>query len=238
MRKLVSSLIACLLVAATVMIVSAASATSGIKKGPVPNPDAGLTDGQRFARHAANTAAWDKKHRAWLDAFVKRGADPRSLPRANILAIAEGPASDLQSAVSQADLIVVGRAVAIRFEPGLRPYVRFAVERTLKGSSPAMVDVMQLGGPEPLPDIDHGILAVAGNAPLLLPGDRAVLFLRRPPLPPYPPSTAGPYYVESFTGTYLLKNGWVTALDGNPFRFQTGAQTEEMFTGLVSSLGK
>jgi hypothetical protein len=237
-RKLISSLIAFLLVAGTVAIISAAATASGVQKGPVLNPDAGLSDAQRLARHAANSAAWDTTYRAWLDSFVKRGADPRSLPRANMLTIAEGPAPDLPSAVRQADLIVVGRALAIRFEPGPRAYVRFAVDRTLKGSASGIVDVMQLGGPEPLPDVNHAILAVADNAPLLLPGDRAVLFLRRPLLPPYAPSTAGPYYVESFTGTYLLNNGWVRALDGNPFHGQADAQTVETFTSILNGLPK
>jgi hypothetical protein len=235
---LVSSLIAFVVLVATVTLVSVASAANGTEKRPIHNPDAGLSDAQRVARHTANTAAWEAKYRGWLDAFVKRGADPRSLHRENISAMFESPATDLPSAISQADLIVVGRAVKIRFVPGPRAYVRFVVERTLKGSAPGAVDVMQLGGPEPLPDINHGLLAIAENAPLLLPGDRAVLFLRRPPLPPYAPSPAGPFYVESFTGTYLVNNGWMTALEGNPFRGQVVVQTEEMFASLVTRLGK
>jgi hypothetical protein len=213
---------------AVVVALSMVGMAGAVSKGRLANPDAGLNDSQRLAKHAANYAAYEAKYDSWLRNFMSSGKDPRLLPRSHILALFEGPAPDLAEAVRRADLIVVGEAESVRFETGPLALVRFAVGQTLKGAAPAVIEVRQFGGPQPKPDFVDGFLAEADNAPILLPTDSAILFLRQITV-----NGAPAYYVQSYTGTYFLTNGFVRPLDGNPFMGQVGVEPAPMFTAAV-----
>lgn len=171
--------------------------------------DVGLTDAQREQNYAAGRSEFQARYEQWLAQFVGSGRDPRALPKRELAAIYTPPKPDLATAVDAAELIVVGNTVSVRFEATTSALVTFAVEQVLKGVAGPTVTIQQAGGPMPDRAWGGGTLAIAANAPLLLPGDRAILFLHR--------DTGGTYYVQSFTGMYRIENGVTDALEGNPF---------------------
>ena len=198
------------------------------------NPHAGLTDAQRQAAIATVRAQTRALHAAWLQDFVQRGRDPRSLPRQPLSAFYDTPAKDLAAAVANADAIVVGTVRSTRFaliEADVMTFVTFAVERTLKGTVSNEMTIRQLGGPAPTRGQvgSPGILLYAENTPVLLAGDRAILFLQRA-------GTPDTYDVQNITGGYRIETGRVRAVDINPFRGAVSGQTEQEFIANVQRL--
>ncbi len=113
--------------------------------------------------------------------MVPSGAgDARRVVRTVAPAVWETPAAfSLPAAAEMADLIVVGTARAVQFRADGDTLVTFAVERSLKGAADEAVVIAVAGGLRPAAD-GRGAPALTDSAdvPLLLPGERAVLFLR------------------------------------------------------------
>ena len=107
--------------------------------------------------------------------------------------------------------------------------VTIRLDSVAKGNlSPGQtMEVQMARGPSPYPNYKDGFLAYAEEAPVLLPGDRAILFLDR--------DVAGEYAPHAFTGVYNIVNGQVEALEGNPFGQIAEGLTESAFMTLIRS---
>lgn len=78
-------------------------------------------------------------------------------------------------------------------------------------------------------DWETGRLVYAADAPLLLSGDRAILFLERA-------ADHDEWFIQSFTGMYRIERGVVQPLDGNPFRGEVDEMRVETFVRRIQGL--
>lgn len=125
--------------------------------------------------------------------------------------------------------MVLATASAVRFDSDavLGARVTLKIERILKGSTSPTLEIPMGGGPEPAGTWEEVILGYEENAPLLLPGDRAVLFLE------YDQRTKS-YGVQSFSGEYLVDAaGKVQALEMNPFAAEVNGKTVDQFAAAI-----
>jgi hypothetical protein len=175
-----------------------------------PDPDAGLTDAQREAAYASGRAESAARYAKWLDDFIASGRSAADLPRADLMVADRAPASTLAAAKAAADLIVVGHVLSDEFTVD-GTFVTFGIDRVATGTAPApSVTIVMNGGPQPDPTISTGVLAVDDAAPVLLPGDTAMLFLELS-------KSTGNYEVQPTSGFYKIARGGVEAVEGNPF---------------------
>lgn len=148
---------------------------------------------------------------AWLDSPAAQALDVRSLPRANMLSLGVGGEQTLGAAVDKADVIAVGEVVEYKFGRW-GSSITLHVESTLKGKHASTLVVPLPGGPYPR-DREHKdvYLVEAENVPILLPGDRAMLFLDQS-------AEDGRFDVQPSSGHYRLdKANKVRPLPSNPF---------------------
>lgn len=107
--------------------------------------------------------------------------------------------------------------------------VTLKIDRVLKGSTGSTLEIAMGGGPAPAGNWDEVHLVFDENAPLLLPGDRAVLFLE------YEDSIQS-YLVQSFSGEYLVDSaGNVQALEINPFAAEVNGRSLDEFAAVIES---
>jgi hypothetical protein len=225
---------------ATIAIVSVLAAQLVFAQNPPSLPwtpvDLGKSDQDIRARQQAGETVAEAKYRAWLDNFVASGQDPRSLERRPMDGgRAAPPKPNLATATLDAEAIISGVVEKADYSLGYYAkgfdgtIVTIRLDSVAKGAliQGQTMQVRMAGGPEPYQDYKDGYLAYAKEAPLLLPGDRAVLFLNR--------DTVGEYEPHAFTGVYNIVNGQVRALDGNPFKQVTEGLTEAAFMTLIGT---
>jgi len=159
-----------------VLALTVASAASG-RKGPVPDPWAGLTDSQKNDVVAATHA----KNVQYLQSFEARHGDPRSLPVIRI-GTYQAPPPSFGAAAAQATAVVHGvvRSVHFTADPnGNLPQMTASVDVISVGrgtvAGPA-ISVRQLGGPVAQPNGGGALVRLDGEE-LILPGDEVVLML-------------------------------------------------------------
>jgi hypothetical protein len=154
----------------------------------------------------------------------------RSLPQSETLADGPPPLGDLASATSVAQLVAVGTSMSMAFNENLTSTITFEVEDYVKGSGPRSMEIVLGGGPQPYPDWDHPTLGLDPASPLLLPGDRALLFLGTDP-------TTGEYGVFPFAGYYRLSDaGEVLPLQSNTFADSMRGKTLAEFSAEIKAL--
>jgi hypothetical protein len=192
------------------------------------NPDAGLSDLQRAATYDQLRQQFATRYEAWLRTLDVTKLDLQKLPRHELLALYGPPQPSVDAAVTNAELAIVGTARGIRSTTFDGAYVTFSVERAMKGSSASSIQIHLGGGLRPTQDWSGVFLAERANSPLLLPGDRAILLLRKEP-------GSAVYDVQSFTGMYRVISGKVSALLGNPFAYAVEGQSEDAFIARLSS---
>ncbi|MEO8207581.1 MAG: hypothetical protein ABI598_01005 [Chloroflexota bacterium] len=193
------------------------------------NTDAGKSDEEKAKEYEQGRQAFQAKYEAWLADFVAQGRDPRKLQRVEMLATPVDPQPDLATAVATASTVVAARVDSIEFRPSATSIVTMSVTQAAKGDPAKTIRILQVGGPAPDPSSGEGTLSFAESDPLLLPGDEAVLFLEGP-------DSDGIYSVQSFTGSYAIKAGHVTALAGNPFAGQVDSLSLDAFLAKVEAL--
>jgi hypothetical protein len=196
---------------------------------PANFPDRGLTTAQKEQKHRELRAAFEARYRTWFAAYVGRNPDVRSLQRRPMMATFLGVQPDLAKAVAAADAIVSGAARSIQFSADGGATVVFSAQQVLKGTVGPDVTIAMVGGPRPEPDFVTAYLAYADAAPLLLPGDRAILFLQRSGAP-------NVYEVQSYSGYYRTEGGTVGALPENPFAKEVQGLSETAFVARVRQL--
>jgi hypothetical protein len=192
-----------------------AVATTGERADRV-DPDAGLTEKEQLAVQDAMWKDFLLRRAAWLETTLAGSPDLHSVRRTEASVLSEAPRLTLEETARDADLIVVGTATNVEFTVDAISIVTFAIQHELKhlsrrdSATPETVTIMQAGGPEPADASWHGIvLSEARGDPLLLVGDRAVLFL----------TLDGDHYsVLPWSGHYRLDDSdRLTALKDNPF---------------------
>ncbi len=188
------------------------------------------TDEEKEKQISNSRTAFDTRFVEWVAEFGSREIDPRSLPQVDgIFDFLEPPPSDLDTAIAEADVIVVGAANRLAFEVN-GTSVAFAVGESLKGLADEEINITQPGGPAPCPDWETAVLAVAEEDPLLMPDDRAVLFLNF-----YEDSDR--YYAQPWTGQYRIEaGGEVSALEGNSFAESVNDLTVDDFIAMVRTI--
>ena len=187
-------------------------------KGPTKdapcNPEAGLSDPEREALHQRLWNEFVTRYTVWLNSLDIGKLDLHSLPRGELSALYVPGQPSLREAVARADLIVVGRVLAIRPTPFSGMVTTFSVDGALKGPAAPTVVFTQTGGLEPTQDWSGIVIAEGGNGAMLLPGDRAVLLLEW---------TSLGYEIQSSSGWYQVVNGvvqpnslntWGASIDG------------------------
>lgn len=202
-------------------------------KGPVADLDAGLSDAERMRRHSAARAEFESRITAWFESLKPSSLHLNLLEHHEILSSFATPIQDLDGAVKEADAIVVGTVGEVAPDR-LGAVVTVHVQQALKGSSLAQtIRVRQASGVWPTPDWKGVFIADAPDGPLLLPGARVVLLLRRVNRP------GAEFEVQSATGQYVIRAEGVKALEVNPFGSLVDDRSESAFVGqLVSAISR
>lgn len=208
---------------------SSSSASPGKKPLPV-NPDVGLSDEERMEKIAKFRVEFDKRIEEWFATFDFDSLDLASLERQEMMALHVPPSPDLPAAVSAADAIVLGRVTEVAFDPS-GTIVSLTVEQTLKGLGLSrVIRVRQGSGLWPTPDWKGATISDDSGDPLLLPGQRALLFLDS-----YEGQGAE-FEVQSMTGHYRLRPEGIQPVDLNPFANAVRNEPEAAFTGRITAL--
>jgi hypothetical protein len=167
-----------LVVAASVLAVTWGFHAEESKGDPSQDPCYNLSDEECQALIQKSEREAVARMEVWLADFNTRDVDLRSLPTAELMADYLTFPETLDDAIAAADAIVVGQSRDITFQLHSWAPVEFGIDQSVKGPLFGETIVMQPGGPEPYPDWDGGVrLGIARPDPLLLPGDRAILFL-------------------------------------------------------------
>src|ERR1700674_1574850 len=203
----------------------ALSAEGGNKT--ITNPDAGLTDAQRAQNYSSGRDAFNARYQQWLASIDFSKVNYASLKRVPLNALYESPQPSLSAAKAHAELILVGKVRAIRPTAFDGTYVTLDIDGLMKGSASASVIIHQAGGLRPTPDWKGMFIAYALDEPLLIPNDRAVLFLNR--------GSTGTLEVQGFTGLYRSTGGRVSAVAGNPFAQDVDGRSEVDFIATVKA---
>lgn len=183
----------------------------------IERPALGFTDPDRgLAREevgATHDSRWDSSGGGHWNGFRRTWPAGRTFAHWNgrrvTPSLVEGQ-PDLPSAIARARLIVVGEVTAVSFVAPQETIVTLRVETTLLGESNAEVQIAMLGGPFPNQDYKDGVFIYNPGSPVLLEGERALLFLEH--------YRMNYYEVQNFSGFYRLdESETVRALEGNPF---------------------
>jgi hypothetical protein len=218
-----------LALAAGVYAVTANLQTEESKGEPAQNPCYGLSDSECHALITDSEKQFEARLAAWLAEFNSKDIDLRALPTAPLNATYGPTYTDLDSAIGAADVIVLGVAKSVKFEPQWAS-VTLLVEQALKGSPAAEITIRQGGGPEPYPDWDSVVLGIAEADPLLFPGDRALLFLNYGDL-------EKTYEVQPVSGHYRLDaHSKVAPLELNPFAVSLDGLALEDFLTTIEAI--
>lgn len=153
------------------------------RKGVViPNPFEGMSDEEAGA---LADAAVERSKAALIkfaeETFPTLGLDIASLPRTEYAATMPITAVDLQAAVKAADQILLIEVGSVRFEGIYSTVTEAKVEESWMGPKAGAVTFEQLGSVvnrKPGINFEGGVALVEdASTPLLIPGDRAVVFL-------------------------------------------------------------
>jgi hypothetical protein len=208
MRSLHRTSVVVSVVAALAVILIIVGSTAGGGKRLLANPDAGLTDEQRAAKHAEERTAFEARLAQWTKDLDVSKLNLASLPHAELMLQLSPPATSLTAAVARADRVVIGTVSSIR--PSMTgTMITLSVETSIKGNSPGTLEIRQSSTLRPTPDWKGVVIADSPGGPLLLPGTRAELLLMASP--------DGFLDVQESTGVYLFTSQGVKATGNNPF---------------------
>jgi len=237
LRIVKSPLVVCVLIVSSSVLLAAA--VQGLSVGqtlpdrqpdPSQDPCSGLSDEECDGLVSKSREDFWARLPGWIEDFNTSSVDPRALPKAALNSRSDEPRPDLASAVADTDIVVLGKAMGIRFEGTGDALIAFSVERSAKGPDLAEVSVLQNGGPQPYPDWTSPTLGIDESNPLLLPGDRALLFL-------YYDESDGQYQIQPWTGHYQVDaEGTLSALEGNPFAASAAGRRAEEFLSTIETI--
>ncbi len=204
----------------SVVFVAAANGT----KTP-SDPYADMSDAQRAQAIQASRSEFEAHYQSWLASLDLSKVPYRSLQHRDELGLYDPPAPTLADATARADVIVLGTVRSIRPTAFDGSYSTLDIKQAIKGSPVTTLIVHQGGGLRPTPDWKGMFIADAPDAPLLLPGDRVVVFLQQ--------RGEGNVDIQAFSGLYHVESGSTVSAKGNPFATQIDGKSE---SGLISAI--
>jgi len=183
-------------------------------------------DSQRNQIYQTNWNDFETHYAAWLASLNVSRLNLHALQRSDSTAAFAPPqVASLTEAVQSATFVVKVRAMSLRPTTFNGSYVTVSVDATYKGTTPSTIEIHQGGGLRPTRDWKQVLIVDSADAPLLLPGDRAYLFLQQ---------MGSELIIQPFTGFYQLDRGNVSSLIGNPFRADLAKKTEaEMASAII-----
>jgi hypothetical protein len=188
--------------------------------------ESSLTDAQRNALYQSNNEAFQSRLNSWYANLDLHAIDTHSLQRLSMMATYTPPESQtFGDAVTHASSVVAGTVTDLRTIPGSggtppQSFVTVRVDTRVKGVNSTTIIVHQLGGIVPSLDWKTIQIEDADPAPILLPGDQAMLLLLPDALVP------GDFVVENYSGEYLVDTGGhISTVAGNPFSSQVDGMT-------------
>lgn len=153
-----------------------------------PDPYQDLPTEEREAAYKRHFEASMARRAQWIEDFQATGRDISALPRVRKLGFYEPGQPSLTAALAQADLVIEGTVTKVVYSPsGTTGTVRVAAAHKVSGTAaarlgtprPSEVQVALAYSPAPpSPHYPDGVLAMTEGEPVLLPGARAMLFLR------------------------------------------------------------
>jgi hypothetical protein len=171
------------------------------------NPDAGLSDEQRFA----NIAAFKAKNARWVSDFVASKRDPRSLPLVDLETYSPG-ATTITEARAQTELVIEGVVVRVEYSSPAgdlsESLAVVKVSRATRGQPNEEILIRQVGGPAW--NNKGGELQQLEGDPLLLHGQRVLLLLRKG-------IVEGEYFTVYGAGVYTIIGNALQAPHSNAF---------------------
>ena len=207
---------------------SGAAGTGG-KGNPGPNPEAGMTDAQRIQYESTARAQFETQLTAWFATFDFSSLDYAKLERNELLGQIVQPLQTFDASVAAAKAIVIGSVQSIApDEQGA--VLTFDVEQALKGGlNPGPIRIGTSSGVWPLPGWKTVAIGDEIGDPLLLPGQRVLLFLTGPVRP------GAEYGVESVTGHYDITKAGIEPLELNAFASEVSGRSEPAFLARIAS---
>jgi hypothetical protein len=163
---------------------------------------------EKDARQQRQIAASQEEHARWLEDFKTRDVDLRSLAWLESGAFYDAGPSTIEEAVREAAAIVSGTATQVEFRASgfsTTALVQFHVAEVIAGTAEDVIELVLGGGPVRNLRTGEAALAYNAPAPLLLPGDEAILILNAHPRNP------GVLVPQSFTGINKIRDGIVRA---------------------------
>jgi hypothetical protein len=208
-------------------------APTPVKGEPLVNRDSGLSDAERMGLYERLRAEGDAQYRAWLECIDIGSLDLRSLPRGEMPVLSQPGERNLEQAVMKADLIIVGVVSELQQTAFSGMDTTINVDQAIKGSVASTVVITQSGRIQPTGDWTGVEIVEAVNGAMLLPGDRAVLFLQNTD----PAGEAlGEWYIQSFTGWYQVVDGKTRPNAFTGWGASVEGKTESEFVALVRSV--
>lgn len=187
------------------------------------NPDAGLTNEEVVAKHAALSARSDAFQRAKAAEFNREGRDPSKLERGGMFVDFQMYGDSLEADASLATLVVEAvvthlTLVAPTSEIGLTESTITVID-ALKGDVRGPIRLVQSGGIGWL-DEEGGepILGEPEAMPLVLKGERVILLLLREPLADdFAGGNGEPAYAAvPWRGIYWVEGTRIRTFEANP----------------------
>jgi hypothetical protein len=189
---------------------------------------------------------FDRKYAAWLRSPAVRDVDLTQIAHHETNGDGAGGWPTFECAVDRADLVVTGTVQHLDFLPEAT-LTNFKVDWTAKGSATGVIHIVQSShlfpekGEFPSGPFGAATISDEPGSPLLLPGQRALLFLVRTGLSPMSTRVvpdADPnqvrYGIWDQSGGYVVADGRVKALPTNPITDVDGHTEKELMDRAAS----
>ncbi|MGH2633943.1 MAG: hypothetical protein ACRDG3_11080 [Tepidiformaceae bacterium] len=188
-----------------------------------------MTDAQRIQYESTARAQFETQLAAWFATLNPSALNYSKLQRNELLDQIVPPLQTFDESVAAAKAIVIGSVKSIAPDES-GAVLTFDVEQSLKGGlHPGPIRIGTASGVWPLPGWKTIAIGDEQGDPLLLPGQKVILFLTGPVRP------GAEYGVESVTGHYDITPAGIRPLELNAFASQVSGQSEAAFLARVES---
>jgi hypothetical protein len=190
-----------------------------------PN-EVGLTDAQRMAVHHQGWVDYESHYRAWLAGIDMSKLNWSTLSRHALNASYAPPEPTLDAAILKADYIIEGSVTEVRPTVFSGTSTTIRVYNSMKGSPGSSIEIVQMGGLEPTSDWQGVTIVSAENAPFMVPGDQALLFVFK--------NSQGRLETEGWNGSLQIEDGLIQVPgDVVPYASELRGRTKAQVEGTI-----
>ncbi|MCC7363554.1 MAG: hypothetical protein IT303_04210 [Dehalococcoidia bacterium] len=194
----------------------------------VQDPDAGLIDAERMAKHAELSAKSDAMQRAKAAEFLSSGSDLATLERVPMLVSYGTISPSLEDAAKEAEFVVDATVASVSIGSVVDlSQATIEPNETLIGDEQKSIRIVQSGGLEWHEAEGRFVLVEPEAVPLLMQGERVILLLIREPALDRDDSPA--YSILPFRGLYWVTNGTIRTFEGNPDHHELNGLSVDSF---------